>query len=111
MPNLTESDYKKMSIDQSFKAYKRDDIKVMYKIKLDNENFYHERRIITKILKLNESNQYGFAMTKSMPIGCIKEHSAPSWLKFNLLLETVSLDDKIGHLFIVDIKFDREKSN
>ena len=72
MPNLTESDYKKMSIDQSFKAYKRDDIKVMYKIKLDNENFYHERCIITKILKLNESNQYGFAMTKSMPIGCIK---------------------------------------
>ena len=111
MPNLTESDYKKMSTDQSFKAYKRDDIKVMYKIKLDNENFYHERRIITKILKLDKSNQYGFAMTKSMPTGCIKEHSTPSWLKFSLLLETVNLNGKIGHLFIVDIKFDREKSN
>ena len=37
-------------------------------------------------------------MTKPMPTGCIKEHLAPSWLKFNLLLETVDLDDKIGHL-------------
>ena len=49
MPNLTESDSKKMSIDQSFKAYKRDDLKVMYRIKLDNENYYHERAIITQI--------------------------------------------------------------
>ena len=38
-----------MIIDQSFKAYKREDLKNMYRIKLDNENYYHERRIITKI--------------------------------------------------------------
>ena len=49
LSNLTESDYKKMIIDQSFKAYKREDLKNMYRIKLDNENYYHERRIITKI--------------------------------------------------------------
>ena len=48
MPNLTESDYKKMSIDQSFKAYKCENLKIMYRIKLDND---HERRIIAKILK------------------------------------------------------------
>ena len=53
MPNLTELDHKKMSINQSFKAYKRDDLKVMYRIKLNNE-----RHIITKILKLDENNQY-----------------------------------------------------
>ena len=52
MPNLTETDYKKMKIDESFKAYKRDDLKLIYRIKLDDENSYHERRIITKILKL-----------------------------------------------------------
>ena len=46
MPNSTESDYKKMSIDQSFKAYKRDNLKFMYRIKLNNENYYHERCII-----------------------------------------------------------------
>ena len=45
-----------------------------------------------------------------MPIGCIKEHPAPSWLKFNLLLETVSLDDKVGDLFVVDIEFDGKRA-
>ena len=29
----------------------------MYRINLDNENYYHERCIITKILKLDENNQ------------------------------------------------------
>ena len=43
-----------------------------------------------------------------MPTGCIKEHSSPSWLKFNMLLETVSLEDPIGHLFVVDIEFDKK---
>ena len=65
--------------------------------------------MITKIIKLDENNQYGFAMTKSMPTGCIKENEPPSWLDFNILLETVDLDDPIGHLFIVDIVFDEKK--
>ena len=34
-------------------------------------------RIITKILKLDKSNQYGYAMTKPMPTDCIKKHSFP----------------------------------
>ena len=67
-----------MKIDKSFKAYKRNDLRVTYRIKSDNENSYHERRIITKILKMDENNQYGFARTKPMPTGCIKEHPAPS---------------------------------
>ena len=46
-------------------------------------------------------------MTKPMPTGSIKE-KAPSWVEFNLLLESVDLDDKIGHMFVVDIKFDYE---
>ena len=71
---------------------------------------YHERHIISKILKMDENNQYGFAITKPIPTVCIKEHPAPSWLKFNLLLETVDLDDKIGHLFVVDIKFDEKRA-
>ena len=49
MQNLTETDYKKMKKKEIFKAYKRDDLKVSYRIKLDNENSYHERRIISKI--------------------------------------------------------------
>ena len=30
--------------------------------------------------------------------------------KFNLLLDSVSLDDKIGHLFVVDIEFDKKNA-
>ena len=76
----------------------------------ENENSYHERRIISKILKLDEINQYGFAITKPMPTVCFKEQPASSWLKFNLLLETVDLDDEIGHLFVVDIEFDEKRA-
>ena len=44
-------------------------------------------------------------MTKPMPTGFIKEKT-PSWPEFNILLETVDLDDKTGHLFVVDIELD-----
>ena len=73
MSNLTEKDFQKMNIDQSFKAYKRDDLKLIYKVKLDNQEIYSKKRVITKILKFDENNQYGFGMTKPMPTGCIKE--------------------------------------
>ena len=49
-------------------------------------------------------------MTKTMPTGGIKEQSVPSWLKFNLSVKTVNLDDEIGHLFVVDIEFDKKKA-
>ena len=38
-------------------------------------------------------------MKKPMPTGCIKENNSPTLLEFNLLLEKVSLEDLIGHLF------------
>ena len=63
-------------------------------------------------MKLDENNQYGFVMTKPVPMkpGCIKENNPPTWLKFNLLLETVDLDDPIGHLFVADIFFDEKNA-
>ena len=48
MPNLTEADYRKMNIDESFKAYKGDDLKDIYKIKLDDEDSFNDRRILLK---------------------------------------------------------------
>ena len=54
MANLFDADYKKMNIDEGFKASKGDDLKAFYKIKLGNENAYHKRRVITKILKLDK---------------------------------------------------------
>ena len=74
IPNLTERDYNHMNVDQSFKVFKHDDLKVVYSVKLDSDRSHEKKRVITKILKLNENNQYGFAMTKPVPTGCIKEH-------------------------------------
>ena len=80
------------------------DFRCIYKINDEN------KRVISKILKLDENNRYGHAMTKPLPTGCIKNDSDLSWKTFNLLLESVSLEDKIGHLYIVDIKFDYENA-
>ena len=46
------------------------------------------------------------AMTKPLPSGCIKDDKDISGKTFNFLLDTVSFEDKIGHLYIVDIEFD-----
>ena len=57
MPNLTKTDYDKMNIDESFKAYKRDDLKVVYSLKFDDEKKLKKKRVIAKIVKLDENNQ------------------------------------------------------
>ena len=49
-------------------------------------------------------------MAKPLPIGCIKKEEVLSWKKFDLLLKTVDLDDKIDHLLVVDIHFDYKNS-
>ena len=38
-------------------------------------------------------------MTKPLPTGYIKHDPDVTWRTFNLLLERVSLEDLIGHLF------------
>ena len=55
-----------MFIGESYKAFKRNDFKVGYKINWDGENGYFDRRSISKILKLDENTQYGFAIPKPM---------------------------------------------
>ena len=59
-----------------------------------------------KILKTDENNQYGMAMTKPLPYGCIKKKdTVTSSTKFNRILDNISHEDKIGYFFIVDINF------
>ena len=50
---------------------------------------------MTKVLKLDEKNQYGFGMTKPLPTGYIKQNLDTSWRTFNLLLQNVSLMIKL----------------
>ena len=110
LPSFSKNEYAKMNIDQSFKAYKNQDYKLGYKIKLDGDKTYKDYRIISKIIKYGENNQYGYAMTKPMPVGGIKDIQA-DWKTFNVLMDRVDLDDPIGHLLIVDIEFDFEKAS
>ena len=109
LPKFTQAEHSKMNIDQSFQAYKNQNYKVGYKIKLNGENKYHDYRVISKLIKFEENNQYGFAMTKPVLVGSIKEQSL-SWVKFKLLMEKVSLDNPIGHIFVVDVEFEHEKA-
>lgn len=62
-----------MDITESFKAFKKDDLTICYKLKLDGEKNYSNWRVIAKILTLDRNNQYGFSVSKPMSIGCIKE--------------------------------------
>ena len=78
--------------------------KVLFDLEIDGKK--QTKRISTKILKTDENYQYWQAMTKPLPYGFIKKQEHPSsLLEFKKILDKISHDDKIGHLFIVDIKF------
>ena len=46
--------------------------KPIYSIRLDGESESQKRRVFSKTFKLDENNQYRFAMTKPLPIGIFK---------------------------------------
>ena len=55
---------------------------------------------------MHENNQYGYAMTKPLWYGCMeKQVKIPTIRKFNIILNNISHEEKVGHLFLVDIKF------
>ena len=65
------------------------------------------KQFSSKIIRMDENNQYGFAMTKPLPFGCIKrKKNLPALQELKDLLANVKLEDKLGHLFVVDIVFD-----
>ena len=75
--------------------------KVLFKT-IDNEL----KRFSSKIIKMDEENQYGMAMTKLLPYGCIKkQEKSLNFTELEQLLKSITLKDKIGHIFTVDIEF------
>ena len=93
LPNLTDKiDLENNPMNKDF------NYKVVYNLKMNNEKI--KKRVITKLLKLDENNQYDNGMTKPLPTGCIKYNDDISWETFNFLLEQVSFADTIGHLYI-----------
>ena len=78
--------------------------KLIYDVKINNMK--QKKRVTTKILKIDENNQCGNAMMKPLLYGCIKKMTKiPTLSELNAILISLSHTDKIGYLFIVDIKF------
>ena len=68
------------------------------------------KRLVAKIFKMDDNNQYGNAMTKPLSTDCIKKtKKIPSMCELQLIIEGISHEDKIGHLFVVDLMFDFER--
>ena len=64
------------------------------------------KRFSSKIIKMNENNQYGMAMTRPLPYGCIKrKEKTLNFKELEQLLKSITLEDKIRHVFTVDIEF------
>ena len=99
LPNLkTKNDLKNNLMNKDF------NYKIVYNLKMNYKKV--KKIVVTEILKLDENNEYGNGMTKQLPTDCIKDNDNISWKTFNFLLESVSFEDTIGHLYIVDIEFD-----
>ena len=74
-PNLTDK------IDLENNLMNKDfNYKVIDNLKMNNGKT--KKRVITKILKLDENNQYGNGMTKPLLTGCIKDNDNISWETF-----------------------------
>ena len=70
-----------------------------------------DKGVSAVILKMDENNQYGYAMTKPLPIGCIKkEPTTPTIRDLCLLLSGLSHLDPIDNLLVVDIEFNFERA-
>ena len=55
---------------------------------------------------MDQNNQYGMAMTRPLPFGCMKlEKKVPTIEELKELSKSITLEDKIGHMFTVDIEF------
>ena len=85
--------------------------KLIYTIRNRETNETEDKWVSAVILKMDENNQYGNAMTKPLPTGCIKrEKNTPSIRNLCFLLMGTSHLDAVGHLFVVDIEFDSERA-
>ena len=78
--------------------------KVLFDLYIDSKK--QTRRISSKILKMDENSQYWQTMTNPLPYGCIKKQKhVASITEFNKIIDEISHEDNIGHLLIVNIKF------
>ena len=64
---------------------KTDNYKLIYDVKINN--IKQKKRVTTKILKMDENDQYGNVMTKPLSYGCIKKmKKILNFYEFNKIL-------------------------
>ena len=85
--------------------------KLCDKIRNKETDEIESKRVSTFILKMDENNQDGNAMTKPVPIGCIKKEAyTPNIRELLLLLSRICHKDGMGHLCVVDLEFNVQKA-
>ena len=88
MPSISRAAFDNMMIDESFQTFERQDFKGGYKLTLDGEKIYTDKRVASKILKLDGNNQHGYAMTKPLITGCMKKlEKVPTGTVSNMLFQ------------------------
>ena len=66
-------------------------------------DFFDDKKVVTKILKMDENNKYGNAMTKPLPKGIIKKFS--SMREFDWIVQGILDED------LFDIEFGHKNGN
>ena len=94
----------KLGFDTNVLLNNRDNEKVLIELDIDHKK--QIQRFSSKIFTMDENNQYGMAMIKPLLYGCIKKQDKVTTLtEFNKILDYLSPDNNIRHLFTVNIKF------
>ena len=75
----------KILLPKNSQYHPKKNLKLIYEIKNETKNIFEDKRVVTKILKMDENNQYGNAMIKPLPTGSIKKiKNIPSTRQFHL---------------------------
>ena len=105
-----ETQERKKLMNRLYSLWKEKDFKnchkPIYNIRLDGDETSKKRRVFSKVFKLDENNQYGFAMTKPLSLGIFKKQFDANMQTFENSLTNFDSNAKIGEVFVVDMHFD-----
>ena len=102
------SEMKKLN-KRLYDLFKQEDLKSsnkpIYSLRLDTEDQSKKRRVFSKIFKLYENNQYGFAIRKPLPIGTFKKKPRASMEILTKSLRNFDPNIEVREISVVDIEF------
>ena len=103
----------RLGFDSKLLLPKNSDGKFRTKRKFENYKIgTDDKRVLSKISKMDKKkNKFRNAMTKPLPTSSIKRKKNPIMREFDLIMQGVSDEDKIGHLSVIDIHFDHKNAS